>query len=58
MEKRKGKLLFHKSGNGKACKINIPMPWMRKMKMNEDEREVEISFDEENKKIIIEKSSK
>ena len=50
MEKRKGKLLFHKSGNGKACKINIPMPWMRKMKMNEDEREVEISFDEENKK--------
>lgn len=58
MEKRKTKLLFHKSGTGKACKINIPMPWVKKMNMGIENREVDITFDEEKKKIIIEKTKK
>ncbi len=53
-EKRKARVIFHKAGNGKSAKITIPIPWLRELGINENEREVEIELSKD-KKIIIEK---
>ena len=53
MEKRKARVIFHKSWNVKSAKITIPIPLLREMEVTEEKREVELIFDKENKKIEI-----
>ena len=55
MEKRDGKISFHKAGNGKGAKVTIPIPWLRKLGLSEDSRDIVFTLDEENQKLIIEK---
>lgn len=51
----KGKITFNKSGSGStSAKLIIPAALIEIMKITEDDREVEISF--EDGKIIIEKA--
>ena len=59
--KRKAKVLFSQAGGSagkgsKTTKITLPITWVREMGITEEEREVDISF--QDGKIIIEKSSK
>ena len=54
METRKLKMMFQKGGSGSTTtRISIPIDWVRKMKIDENEREVEVMF--ENGKITIQK---
>lgn len=55
MEKRKLRIIFHKAGNGVGAKVNMPIPWLRDLGINENEREVELVLDKDNKEIIIRK---
>ncbi|MDR2879074.1 MAG: AbrB/MazE/SpoVT family DNA-binding domain-containing protein [Fusobacteriales bacterium] len=55
MEKRDGRISFHKSGSGRGAKVTIPIPWLRKMGITEEDREIIFTFDEEEQKVIIEK---
>lgn len=51
----KGKITFSKSGSGsKSARLTIPVALIELMKITEEEREVEITF--ENGKLIVEKS--
>ena len=51
----KGKITFNKSGSGsKSARLTIPAALIELMKITEEEREVEITF--ENGKLIVEKS--
>lgn len=46
--------MFQKGGSGSTTtRISIPIDWVRKMKVDENEREVEVMFD--GKKITIQK---
>lgn len=59
MEKREGKILWSKGGSGSdTTRITLPVAWIRKMGITNDLREVEISFDENTNKIIIQKNIK
>lgn len=50
----KGKITFNKSGSGsKSGRLTIPVAILELLKITEEEREVEIKF--EDNKIIIEK---
>ena len=50
----KGKITFNKSGTGsKSGRLTIPVALLELLKITEEEREVEIKF--EDNKIIIEK---
>ena len=42
MEKRNVRVSFQKSGNGRGARITLFMPWLRKMGVSEEEREVVI----------------
>ena len=54
METRKLKMMFQKGGSGSiTTRISIPIDWVRKMKIDEKEREVEVMFNGE--KITIQK---
>lgn len=55
MEKRKLRIIFHKAGNGVGAKVNMPIPWLRELGINENEREVELVLDKKNKEIRIRK---
>ena len=55
MERRNGRVSFHKSGSGRGAKVTIPIPWLRKMGISEEDREIVFIFDEKNQKLIIEK---
>ena len=46
MEKRNGRVTFHKAGTGRGNKITLPMPWLRKMGISEKVREIIFTFDE------------
>ncbi|WP_143314462.1 PemI [Clostridium sp. HBUAS56017] len=53
----KGKITFNKSGSGnKTARLIIPVAYIELMEVTEDEREVNITY--ENGKLIIEKSKK
>ena len=57
MQKRKGKLLISQAGgtaskNSKTYKISIPSSWVQEMGLNENNRDVELVF--ENNMICIE----
>ena len=53
MEKRNVRVSFQKSGNGRGARITLSIPWLRKMGISEEKREVVITYDE--KKIFLEK---
>lgn len=54
-ESRNLKVIFGKNGTGKtSTRITLPLPWLRQMNINENDRQVNVSFD--GKKIIIEKA--
>ncbi len=54
MEKRTLKISFGKSGNGGINpKLSIPKSFLDKMNITQDEREVEMLFDEEKMSITI-----
>lgn len=56
MEKREAKILWSKSGKGSdTTRITLPVSWIRKMGITTDLREVELFFDEDTKKIFIQK---
>lgn len=57
MESRKGKLLVNKSGGtasrgGVTFRATLPSKWIREMGLDENNRELKLSFD--GKQIIIE----
>lgn len=54
-EKREAKIIFHKAGNGKSAKLTVPIPWLRELKITEEEREVKIELIKESEKIVITK---
>lgn len=50
------KATFFTGGNGGiSARISLPPSWLRTLKVTEVEREVNISFDEKNERIIVEK---
>lgn len=56
MEERKLKVIFSKDGRGSTnTKITLPISWLKSMGISPEDREVELNYDEKNKKIIIEK---
>lgn len=54
-EEREAKIIFNKNGNGYlTTKITIPVPWVRDMDLNEENRNVKIEYF--NKTITIKKA--
>ncbi|MGL5118366.1 MULTISPECIES: AbrB/MazE/SpoVT family DNA-binding domain-containing protein [Bacteria] len=55
MEKRSLKISFMKSGSGStSSRITLPITWIKKMGLDIDNREVEVSFNEKDNSIKIE----
>lgn len=53
-EKRTLKIQYAKGGSGsKTTRLTIPITWIKEMGISEENREVEVSFD--NGKIVIQK---
>lgn len=56
MEKRILKISFAKGGSGSVSpRTTIPKSWLDVLKITQDEREIELVFDEKNEQIIIRK---
>ena len=55
MEKRVLKVSYAKAGNGKGAKLSLPVKLLRLIDISEDEREIDLSYDEEKKVLIIAK---
>ncbi|MBM6875696.1 AbrB/MazE/SpoVT family DNA-binding domain-containing protein [Fusobacterium mortiferum] len=55
MEKRDLNISFYKAGGTLATRLNIPIPWIKKMGLTPEERGIELIFDEEKEEIIIRK---
>ena len=55
MEKRNVKISFSRSGNGIGAKLTLPMPYMKALRINKEENEIELILDEEKQIIIIKK---
>ncbi|MFR4478787.1 AbrB/MazE/SpoVT family DNA-binding domain-containing protein [Fusobacterium sp.] len=55
MEKRELNVSFAKAGNGKNARVIIPIPWLRKLNITEEEKEIDLIFDENNQQLIIKK---
>ena len=55
MEKRDLKISFYKAGTGKGARIILPIPWLRKLDITENEKEIELILGEENNQLIIKK---
>lgn len=55
MEKRSLKISFSKAGTGMGAKLTLPIPVLRKLGITQEEREVELTFDEERQVIEIRK---
>lgn len=54
MEKRILKISFMKGGSGStSSRITLPITWIKKMGLEVENREVEVSFDEKNNTILI-----
>lgn len=58
MEKRELNISFAKAGTGKSARLIVPIPWLRKLGVTEEEKEVYLILDEEKKQLIIEKRKK
>lgn len=55
MEKRTLKVSFSKTGNGMGARIPLSIPLLKKMGITQEEREIEIIYDEEQEVILIKK---
>ncbi|EFS20656.1 hypothetical protein FSBG_00153 [Fusobacterium gonidiaformans 3-1-5R] len=55
MEKRILKVSFSKTGNGMGARIPLSIPLLKKMGITQEEREVEVMYDEERQQVIIQK---
>ncbi|MEI6856009.1 AbrB/MazE/SpoVT family DNA-binding domain-containing protein [Psychrilyobacter sp.] len=56
MEKRTLKMMFSKSGSGSiTTRLAIPKAWCNKMNIVEEDREIDVYFDEDKKEIVIKK---
>lgn len=56
MEVRKLKIIFNKSGDGYfSGKLSIPMNWLKDMNLTPDDREVEVSYSQEEKSFTVKK---
>lgn len=58
MEERKLKILFGKSGSGSISpRISLPIGWIRDMGISQENRNVNVTYNEETKEIIIKKEN-
>lgn len=55
MEKREVKVSFGKSGNGIGAKLTLPIPFLRKLGITQEERDIELILDEERQVLEIRK---
>lgn len=56
MDKRDLNVSFYKAGlGGKSGRIVLPRPWLKKLGITEEEKEIELILDEEKDQIIIRK---
>ncbi len=56
MEKRVLKISFFKSGSGSISpKLNIPKSYLDKLRITQEEREVEVEVREDTQEIVIRK---
>jgi hypothetical protein len=55
MEERKCNVSFSRAGNGIGARIILSVPLLRKLGITQEEREVIVSYDEENEVITIRK---
>lgn len=55
MEKRILKVSFSKTGNGMGARIPLSIPILKKMGITQDDREIELIYDEEKQIITIQK---
>lgn len=53
MEKRNAKISFSRSGNGIGAKLPLSVPLLKKFGLTQENREVEVIYDEENQTILI-----
>ena len=57
MDKRDLNAMFGKSGSGSYTpKVSFPMTWFRKLGITQEDRAIEVFFDEENEQIILKKA--
>lgn len=59
MEVRNLKIIFNKSGDGYfSGKLSIPMNWLKDMNLTPDDREVEVSYNQNEKSFTVKKINK
>lgn len=58
MERRELNISFAKAGTGKSARLVVPIPWLRKLNITEEEREIYLMLDEEKQELIIKKRDK
>ena len=55
-KKRDLNVSFYKAGNnGIATRLTLPKPWLAEIGVTEEDRTIELIFDEENEQLIIRK---
>lgn len=55
MEKRNAKIQFPKVGNGTGARVVLSLPLLKKLGIDQENREVEIIYDEEKQTVTIQK---
>ena len=55
MERRDLNVSFYKAGGTLATRLNLPIPWVKKLGITPEEKGIELIFDEENEQLIIRK---
>lgn len=55
MEKRNVKIAFSRAGNGIGAKLPLSVPLLKLLGINQDEREVEVIYDEQKQEITVKK---
>lgn len=57
LEKKVLNAIFNKSGSGSYTpRISFPITWFRKLGITQEEKAVEVIYDEENEQIILKKA--
>ena len=55
MEKREANISFSRSGNGIGARIILSVPLLKKLGINQENRAVEVIYDEDAKTVTIRK---
>ena len=55
MEKRNLNISFYKAGGTLSTRMNLPIPWVKKLGITPEEKAVEVVFDEKKETITISK---